>query len=658
MPDAIKEINALRAELRRYSESYYNEDKSLVTDFEYDAKMRRLRELEEANPELRDANSPTVVVGGVASSAFAPVTHTVPLQSLTDVFSSAEVEAFFEKTAEAAGPDGFTVEPKIDGLSVALYYENGEFVRGATRGDGNVGEDVTANLNTIASIPKTLKNVTSLAVRGEVYMPKAVFEELNAEREIRGEQLMANPRNGAAGSLRQHDPKICAERRLDILVFNIQQVDGRAFQTHAETLDYLRELGFHTIDYTVADTAVAVTDEIARIGDERGKFDFDIDGAVVKINALSVREELGSTSKAPRWAVAYKYPPEERETELLDIIIQVGRTGVLTPKAVVKPVRLSGTTVSNATLHNADFIAERDIRIGDTVILRKAGEIIPEVVQVVAAKRPDGAVPYEFPATCPECGGAVSRDEGGAAIRCHGAECPAQLLRNLAHFASRKAMDIEGLGIAIAKQLLEEKLVASAADLYTLDAKTLEKMERFGKKSADNLVAQIEKSKSRGLAPLLYALGIPQIGESAAKTLAARFGSMDAITAASVENLTAVDDIGEVTAAYLRDWLEMPQSQHLLGKLRDAGVDMTAEIKSEGGKFSGMTFVLTGALSRYTRDEAAALIEARGGKVSGSVSKKTSVVVAGEDAGSKLTKAQELGVRVADESEFEEMLKD
>ena len=655
--DAKTEVAELRAELRRYSESYYNDAVSLVSDFEFDAKLRRLRELEDTFPELRSEDSPTVIVGGAVSEAFAPVTHSVALQSLVDVFSASEVASFVEKIAEEAGAEGFTVEPKIDGLSVALYYEGGVLVRGATRGDGNVGEDVTANVKTIKSLPRTLKNAPqTLAVRGEVYMPRAVFEELNAERELRGEQLMANPRNAAAGSMRQLDAAICAERRLDMIVFNIQQCDGREFATHAETLNYLQELGFHTISHCVLGDADAITREIERIGDGRGELDYDIDGAVVKVNSLAAREMLGSTAKAPRWAVAYKYPPEERETELVDIVIQVGRTGVLTPKAVVKPVRLSGTTVSNATLHNADFIAERDIRIGDTVILRKAGEIIPEVVSVVAAKRPDGAVPYEFPSVCPECGGEVSRDEGAAAVRCRGAECPAQLLRNLTHFASRKAMDIEGLGIAVAKQLLDEGLVGSAADLYTLDAEKLAQLERFGEKSAQNLVAQVEKSKTRGLAAFLYALGIPQIGEAAAKILAGRFGSLDAIRAASLENLTAVDDIGALTAQYLMDWLNAPQSVHLLAKFTEVGVDMTAEIKSEGGPFSGMTFVLTGTLGAFTRDEATAQIERLGGKVSGSVSKKTSVVVAGEDAGSKLTKAQELGIRIIDEAELAAML--
>jgi DNA ligase (NAD+) len=655
------EAERLRAELARYAESYHDHDVSLVTDFEYDALMRRLRELESLHPELASPDSPTQKVGGRAGASFEPVTHSPPLQSLNDVFSYEEVEAFADKTAPFAEADGYVTEPKIDGLSVALYYEDGVFTRGATRGDGRTGEDVTANLLTVKSIPLRLKNAPkSLAVRGEAYMPRAVFEEINAEREINGEPPMANPRNAAAGSLRQLDPAVCAARRLDVIVFNIQYAQGyaggRAFETHAETLEFLRGAGFSTIPYSVVPGG-GIIREIDSIGERRGEYPFDIDGAVVKLNSLAAREELGSTAKAPRWAVAYKYPPERKETELLDIVIQVGRTGVLTPKASVRPVRLSGTMVSSATLHNADFIAERDIRIGDTVVIRKAGEIIPEVIEIVAGKRPERAVPYEFPKTCPKCGGEVSRDEGGAHMRCRGAECPAQLLRNIVHFASRRAMDIEGLGGAAAQQLLDAGLIASAGDIYFLDAGCLEAMERFGKKSAENLVAAIEKSKRRGLAALLYALGIPQIGESAARTLAGRFLTMEAIENAEIEDLTAVPDIGETTARCLVNWLGSGQSRRLLARLREAGVDMTGEPAPAEGRLAGMTFVLTGAMSGCTRGEAAALIEARGGKVSSAVSKKTSVVIAGEDAGSKLEKALKLGVRVIDESGFEELLR-
>ena len=656
--DKIKaEIERLRAEVRRLADSYYLDDVSLVQDFEYDALFHRLMALEDENPELITPDSPTRIIGGRANAIFSSVTHTAPLQSLNDVFSFSEVEAFAEKTFDVAGADGYTVEPKIDGLSVALYYENGVFAYGATRGDGVTGEDVTANLMTVKSIPKRLKNAPeSLSVRGEIYMPRAVFEELNAERELNGEQLLANPRNAAAGSMRQLDSKITAARRLDIIVFNIQTVRGAEFKTHAETLEFLKALGFPTIAYTTAATAEELTQKIEEIGNRRGEFEYDIDGAVVKINSLAVREKLGSTSKAPRWAVAYKYPPEKKETELLDIVIQVGRTGVLTPKAVVKPVRLSGTTVSNATLHNADFISSRDIRIGDTVILQKAGEIIPEVLEIVPSKRQERSVPYEFPTVCPECGAVVLRDEGGAHIRCTGAECPAQRHRNIVHFASRKAMDIEGLGTSVAEQLLTEGLIATAADLYYLTAEQLAGLERFGQKSAENLVAAIEASKANGLQRLLFAFGIPQVGESAAKALGQRFGSLEQLQKASVEELTAVADIGGVTAEYIIKWFENPQSAHLISRLREAGVDMTCETIANEGKFTGLTFVLTGTLEKYTRDEASEIIERLGGKTSGSVSKKTSFVLAGEAAGSKLTKAESLGVRVITEVEFEEMI--
>ena len=652
------ELEQLRIEVKWYADSYYEGDASLISDFEYDELYHRLLALEDENPELITPDSPTRIVGGRANAQFSSVTHNVPLQSLNDVFSFAEVEAFADKTIDAAGPDGYTVEPKIDGLSVALYYENGVLAYGATRGDGITGEDVTSNLLTVKSIPKRLKNAPEqLSVRGEIYMSKAVFEQLNAEREINGEQLLANPRNAAAGSMRQLDSKITASRRLDIIVFNIQSVVGAEFKTHSETLDYLKSLGFPTIEYVKASSPGELSQKIEEIGNQRGEFEFDIDGAVVKINSLAVREELGSTSKAPRWAVAYKYPPEKKETELLDIVIQVGRTGVLTPKAVVKPVRLSGTTVSNATLHNADFISSRDIRISDTVILQKAGEIIPEVLEIVPSKRRENSVPYAFPLVCPECGGTVLRDEGGAHIRCTGAECPAQRHRNVVHFASRRAMDIEGLGTSVAGQLLAEGIIKTAADLYYLEAEQLATLERFGQKSAENLIAAIEASKSNGLQRLLFAFGIPQVGESAAKALGARFGSLEKLRDASVEELVAVADIGAVTAAYIKEWFENPQSAHLISRLSGAGLDMTCEVTESVGKFTGMTFVLTGTLLNYTRDEAAEIIERLGGKTSGSVSKKTSIVLAGESAGSKLTKAESLGVRIIDEVEFEDMIR-
>jgi DNA ligase (NAD+) len=656
-----EEIAELRARIAELNRAYYELDAPIAEDYEYDELLHRLIALEDANPELKTPDSPTARVGGRA--AFAPVTHEVPLQSLTDVFSVGEVSAFLDKTLSDAGTAGFSVEPKIDGLSVALVYEDGLFTRGATRGDGAVGEDVTENLRTVRSIPTKLDNAPRhLTVRGEVFIPRAVFEQLNAEREERGERLFANPRNAAAGSLRQLDPEVCRARRLDILVFNIQAIsDERSFTTHAETLDYLQSLGFPVIPRKICAEPSDILREIERVGAERGDYAFDIDGAVVKVNDLAARETLGVTSKAPRWAVAYKYPPEQRETVLERIEIQVGRTGVLTPKAVVAPVRLSGTMVSNATLHNEDFISERDIRVGDTVIIRKAGESIPEVLGVVTDRRPDWAVPYKFPDKCPVCGGEVSRDENGAHIRCRGAECPAQLLRNIEHFASRRAMDIEGMGEAVVKQLVDANLIASAGDIYYIDAEQLQSLERFGKKSAENLIAAIEKSKSRGLAALLYALGIPQIGEAAARLIAGRFGSLDAIERADIDALTAIEDIGGTTASYLLDWFKSPQSQHVLSRLREAGVTMTCELDAPkdaetAGIFAGMSVVLTGTLSKYTRDEASDLILARGGKTSGSVSKKTGLVIAGEDAGSKLQKAQELGVRVIDETEFEQMI--
>jgi len=655
--NAKEEIERLRAEIEKYSRAYYEENTSLISDFEFDALMRRLEELERQHPELVTPDSPTQKVGGRASAAFAPVRHEVPLESLNDVFSYDEALAFLQKTRDAAGAAGYAVEPKVDGLSVALYYENGVLARGATRGDGVTGEDVTQNLMTIATLPKRLSGAPArLAVRGEVFMPRSVFEQLNAEREAAGQPLLANPRNAAAGSMRQLDPRVTAERKLDMVVFNIQSVSGIAFETHIESLDFLRSLGFKVIDSRLVTAPEECLDEIRRLGEERERFEFDIDGAVVKVNSLAARAELGSTSKAPRWAVAFKYPPEEKPTRVVDIVVSVGRTGVLTPKAVVEPVRLAGTTVTNASLHNEDYIREKDIRIGDTVILRKAGEIIPEVVAVDFSKRPPDAVPYKFPETCPECGGPVSRDEGGAAIRCRGAECPAQLLRNIIHFASSAGMDIEGLGEAVVQQLLDAKMIASAADLYYLDETKLRELPRFGDVSAAKLIANIEKSKENDLWRLISALGIQQVGQTAAKALARHFGSMDALEKASEEELLAVEDIGAVTARSIRQWFENPQSQHILRRLREAGVNMESRARLTDRRFAGLTFVLTGTLKNYTREQATEAIQQRGGKVSSSVSKKTSYVVAGEEAGSKLTKAQSLGVPVLTEEEFERML--
>ena len=546
----------------------------------------------------------------------------------------------------------------MDGLSVALEYRDGVFVRGATRGDGRVGEDVTENLRTIRSIPMTLpEKLPRLIVRGEVYMARSVFEEINARREIEGKPLMANPRNAAAGSLRQLDPKIAAQRRLDIAVFNLQMAEGRTFATHTETIDYLASQHFKVIPHKRLSKPADILAEIAALGDGREQFPFDIDGAVVKLDDLRQRQEIGSTAKFPKWAIAYKYPPEVKPSVVKDIIIQVGRTGVLTPKAELEPVRLAGTTVTFATLHNQDFITQKDIRIGDTVLVRKAGEIIPEVLEVVMDKRPAGTQPYLLPETCPVCGAPVVRDEDGAALRCTGAECPAQLLRNLTHFASRGAMDIDGLGPAVMQQLIDSGLVRTAADLYGLTPEQLEPLERMGKKSARNAVEAIARSRDNDLWRLINALGIRQVGEKAAKTLAQRFGTMDALAAATEEELTAVDDVGPITARYLCQWMDSLQSRDLLARLKAAGVNMSCKEEAHDSRFAGMTFVLTGALEKFTRDEAGEMIEKRGGKASGSVSKKTTYVVAGENAGSKLQKAQELGIPVLTEDEFLELLK-
>lgn len=658
--DYKSEMKRLRDALNEHGYRYYVLDDPTISDYEYDQMLRHLEELEAEHPEEVTPDSPTQRVGGAALESFAQVVHPVPLESLQDVFSPEEVDDFGQRMAEALdGQTPYSVEPKVDGLSVALEYRDGVFFQGATRGDGRVGEDVTENLRTVQSIPMVLpEKLPRLIVRGEVFMPKNVFHKLNAQREERGEAPFANPRNAAAGSLRQLDPKICAKRRLDIRVFNLQLAEGRTFATHSETIDYLREQGFQTIPYQVFEKMGEINAEIVRLNDSREELPFDMDGAVVKVNSLSDRAIVGSTAKCPRWAIAYKYPPEKKPSRVLDIVVQVGRTGVLTPKVVVEPVRLAGTTVTNATLHNQDFIDEKDIRIGDTVVIQKAGEIIPEVVEVLKDLRPEGTEPYHLPQLCPVCGAPVARDPDGAAIRCTGAECPAQLHRNLTHFASRDAMDIDGLGPAVMQQLIETELVKSPADLYFLEAGQLEALERMGKKSAANAIHAINESKSRGLERLLYALGIRQVGQKAGKVLAARFGSFDAFAQATEEELTAIDDIGAITAAYIREWLDNPQSRHLMDRLKAAGVSMDSAAAHVDDRFQGMTFVLTGTLERFTREEAAALIEERGGKASGSVSKKTTYVVAGENAGSKLRKANDLGIPVLTEEEFTVMLGD
>ena len=652
-----KRIQDLTALLNEAGYRYYVLDDPTLPDFEYDRLLRELEDLEKTYPEYVLPDSPTKRVGGQAVNTFGEVTHAVPLMSLQDVFSMEELEDFLNRTKEALPNAAYSVEPKIDGLSVALEYEDGRFVRGATRGDGVVGEDVTENLKTIRSIPMTLENAPArLIVRGEVYMPKKTFRTLNAALEENGEKTFANPRNAAAGSLRQKDPKVTAKRKLDILVFNVQLAEGVTFTSHCETLEYLKSLRFKVIPYKKLSDPKKIEEEILRINEEREKLPCDIDGGVVKLDDLAQRELLGATAKFPRWAVAYKYPPEVKSTVIEDIVIQVGRTGVLTPKAVVAPVRLAGTTVTNATLHNQDFISRLDVRIGDTVRIRKAGEIIPEILEVVLAKRPADAVPYRLPDRCPVCGAPVVRDEDGAALRCTGAECPAQLSRNLAHFVSREAMNIDGLGSAIIDLLIEEKMVSNPADLYALDYAAFAKLPGQGKKSAANLKAAIEASKQNDLARLLCALGIRQVGSKAAKVLASTFGSLDALQHASLEDLTAVPDIGETTAQNILDYFASPQSQDLIDRLRVAGVNFMSTNQVTDTRFAGKTFVLTGALSLFTREEATEKIESFGGKAASSVSKKTTYVVAGENAGSKLRKAQELGVPVLSEQEFLELL--
>ena len=651
--DEQKRIEQLRSELNQHNYNYYVLDNPVISDFEYDRLLRELEELEAAHPDLVTADSPTQRVGGKALDSFQQVVHRVPLQSLQDVFSPDELLDFDRKIREGTDRIEYLVEPKVDGLSVAIEYRDGVLFRGATRGDGQIGEDVTENIRTIKSVPMRLEGApATLILRGEVYMPRKTFDRLNAERELRGEPLFANPRNAAAGSMRQLDPKIAAARGLDMVVFNIQYSDGPLFETDSAGLEWLKSLKFKVIEYQLADNIGRVNEMIAELGDDRVRYPFDIDGAVVKLDGITGRTRLGETAKFPRWAAAYKYPPEQKESVVQDIVVQVGRTGVLTPKAVVAPVRLAGTTVTNATLHNQDFITEKDIRIGDTVVVQKAGEIIPEIVSVVVGKRPDGTIPYKMPVFCPVCGAFVARDEDGVHIRCTGAECPAQLLRNLTHFASRDAMDIEGLGPAVIEALVDAGLVKTAADLYSLDEDRIASLDRMGRKSAQNLIAAAEKSKGNDLSRLVYAFGIRHVGQKAAKVLASRFGSLDRLAAAGAEELTAIDDIGGVTAKYLTEWFASPQSLHLVEALKEAGVNMESLAKPVGDMLAGKTFVLTGELSSCSRKEAGERLEALGAKVSGSVSKKTSCVIAGEAAGSKLRKAQELSVLILDEAQF------
>ena len=636
---------------------YYVLDDPKMLDFEYDRLLRELEDLEKEYPQYAKEESPTKRVGGQALSKFEKVEHPVPLMSLQDVFSLEELDEFIEKIQQDYPSAAFSIEPKIDGLSVALEYIDGKFVRGATRGDGNVGEDVTENLKTIHSIPMRIDRAPErLIVRGEVFMPKKSFEALNLQQELEGKPLFANPRNAAAGSLRQLDPKIAAKRGLDILIFNIQLADGVSFASHRDSLDYLRTLQFKVVPYKLLSNISDINAEILSINDNRQLLSCDIDGAVVKVNDLSQREALGTTAKFPRWAAAYKYPPEIKSTVVEDIVVQVGRTGVLTPKAVVRPVRLAGTTVTNATLHNQDFISQRDIRIGDTVQIRKAGEIIPEILEVDFGKRPSDAKPYFLPNICPVCGAPTQRDEEGAFLRCTGAACPAQLSRNIAHFVSRDAMDIEGLGSAIVEALIEKGHLHSPADIYSLTLEDVKTLWKSGETAARKLLSAIEESKSRDVSRLIYALGIRQVGAKTGKVLASTFGSLDALMNADIETLTAVSDVGAVTAASIRDWFSQPEAKEMVEKLRACGVNLESKKAILDGRFTGMTFVLTGALTKFTREEATEKIESFGGKAAGSVSKKTTYVVVGENAGSKERKARELGIPILSEDAFLQML--
>lgn len=656
MEQIQQEIRQLTRELLHHAQLYYNEDAPEIPDYEYDAMQRRLRELEEQYPQYALPDSPTRRVVGTVLEGFAQVRHPYPMESLQDVFSFDEILEFHRRVQEQFPGMEYTVELKIDGLSVCLQYEEGRFVRGATRGDGQVGEDVTENLRTVFDIPMELQDKRPLWIRGEVFMPVKVFQRLNAQREAAEETPFANPRNAAAGSLRQLDSSVCARRKLSIYCFNLQNAREAGFATHDAALRFLKEQGCKVIEpYIVTADPEEIFTFIRTMGDRRDVLPCGIDGIVIKVNDLAARETLGSTAKCPRWAIAYKFPPEEKPAKLRDIVVQVGRTGVLTPNAVFDPVRLAGTTVSRATLHNLDFIRQRDIRVGDTILVRKAGDIIPEVLGVDHSLRPEGAAEFEMPSVCPVCGAPVVQEPGEAAFRCTGAECPAQLLRSITHFAGRDAMDIDGLGPAVVQLLVEQKLAASPADLYTLRLTDVASLDRMGRRSAKKLLEAIEKSKQQPLSRLLYAFGIRQVGQKAAGLLARQFGSMDKLQEATREELCAIPDIGEITAESLCRWLESAQGQHLIARLREAGVNMTQPDEQLSRRLEGQTFVITGTLEKRSRQEMTQFIQQHGGKVSGSVSKRTDYLVAGEDAGSKLQKARELGVPVLTEGELEAM---
>ncbi|MBQ7603983.1 MAG: NAD-dependent DNA ligase LigA [Clostridia bacterium] len=648
--DAKNEIEKLRKQIVYHSKKYYVDDAPEISDYEYDMMFRRLQELEKEYPEYDDPNSPTRRVGGAVLKKFSEIRHTVRLDSLADVFSTDELRRFIESTG---ADEEYSVEAKIDGLSVALRYEGGRLIYGATRGNGDVGEDVTENVRTIRNVPLTIDYPGVIEVRGEVFMPKSSFERLNAEREKNGEQPFANPRNAAAGSLRQLDSRITARRGLDIFVFNLQYCDRR-FSKHDETISFMKSLGFNTIPIIKTlrgeDEIIRMVDEIGRM---RGGLEYDTDGAVVKINDLRRRAELGSTASVPKWAAAFKYPPERKSTKLIDIVIQVGRTGVLTPNAVLEPVRLAGTSVSRATLHNIDFIRERDIRIGDTVLVQKAGEIIPEIVSSDKKLRPEGTLPYRMPEKCPSCGEPVTREPGEAAYYCTNASCPAQLRRYVEYFASKSAMDIDGLGPALVAQLCESGKLRDVSDLYKLTVGDLEGLDRMAEKSAANLVSAIGASKTRGAARLLASLGIRQVGEKAAKAIMSELHDVRELFGVTKERLTEIPDVGDITADNIVSFFSHPGTKKLIDELAAAGV-VTADlpVKKTGDAFAGMTFVLTGTLPTLTRSEASEIIEQNGGRVSSSVSKNTSAVLAGSKAGSKLAKAEALGIRIMDETEF------
>ena len=644
MKDIFERVKELRQLLEYHSRKYYVEDSPEISDYEYDMLFRELENIENDHPELKDDNSPTQRVGGMALEKFEKVKHDVPMGSLTDVFSFDELTEFYEKNKGLV----FSVEPKIDGLSVSLVYDGGKLIRGATRGDGLVGENVTQNIKTIMSVPLNIEYEGHLEVRGEVFMPRQSFNELNEGREEK--EKFANPRNAAAGSLRQLDSKITAQRKLDIFIFNVQKCDMQ-FERHSESLEFLREQGFKVLPFTkVTDDIEQIKAHIEYIGSMRNSLAFDIDGAVIKADVLSERKTLGEVGGRPKWAVAYKYPPEEKETKLIDIVIQVGRTGVLTPNAVLEPVKIAGSTVSRATLHNLNFIRERDIRIGDTVVIHKAGDIIPEVAKVVLAKRPDDAVIYEMPLKCPSCGEDVFHEESEADYRCTNSECPAQLLRNIEHFASKGAMDIDGMGPGVIKLLYDNKILNSISDIYRLNREQIASLERMGEKSAGNLLSAIEKSKTAGLARLLYALGIRQVGEVAAEALAKRFKNIEAFFSVTKEELVDIDDIGEISADYIVNYFSHTKTRDMIEELKSFGVVTEYQAEEQMSDiFGGATFVLTGKLPTMSRDEAGRLIESYGGKISSSVSKKTDYVLAGDDAGSKLTKAEQLGIKIIDE---------